>query len=64
MGMTFGFLYKYLNCAVDKTIDAGHTASIDCNTNNKIILLMNLFITSWCKPLKTDPSREISNYAT
>ena len=24
-------LYKYLSCAPDKTIDAGHTTSGDCN---------------------------------
>ena len=29
--------------------------------NYRIILLM-IFITSWCKPLKTDPSREIYMY--
>ena len=38
-------LYKYLNCAVDKTVDNGHTTSTDFNTNNRIILLM-LFISS------------------
>ena len=27
----FVVLYKYLNCAADKTIDGGHTASTDCN---------------------------------
>ena len=27
-------------------------------------LVMTLFITSWCKPLKTDPSGEIFIYAT
>ena len=32
--------------------------------NYRIILLMVLFITSWCEPLKTDPSREIFIYAT
>ena len=59
----FVILDKYLNCAADKTIDTGHTASTNCNTNYGIILLM-LLITSWCKPLKTDPSREICTYAT
>ena len=29
--MIFVDLYKYLKCAVDKTIDGGHTASTDCN---------------------------------
>ena len=27
----FVVLYKYLNCAADKTIDGGHTASTDSN---------------------------------
>ena len=30
----------------------------------KILLMMILFITSWCKALKTEPSREICIYAT
>ena len=29
--MIYVVLYKYLNCATDKTIDGGHTASTDCN---------------------------------
>ena len=29
--MVFMAIYKYLNCAANKTIDAGHTASTDCN---------------------------------
>ena len=29
--MIFVVLYKWLNCAADKTIDAGHTANTDCN---------------------------------
>ena len=29
--MIFVVLYKLLNCAADKTIDTGHTTSIDCN---------------------------------
>ena len=62
--MIFVFLYKYLNCAVDKTVDPGYTASTNCNTNYKIMLLMILFIISWCKALKTDPSRDIFTYAT
>ena len=57
-------LYKYLNCGVDKTIDTGHTTSTDRNTNYRIILIMMLFFDSWCKLLKTDPSREICTYAT
>ena len=55
--MIFMVLCKYLNCVVDKT--NCHTNSTDCNINYVIILLMMLFITSWCKPLKTDPFREM-----
>ena len=65
MGMIFVVLYKYLNCALDKTIDMGDTLSNECNTNYRIMLLMmTLFITSWYKFFKRDPSREICNYAT
>ena len=53
-------LYKYLNYDVDKTIDTGHTT----NANYNIILFMMLFMTFCCKPLKTDPSREMCTYAT
>ena len=60
--MVFVVFYKHLICAVNKTIDTDHIT--DCNTNHKIILLMMLFITSWCKPLKTNPYREIRIYAT
>ena len=63
LDMIYVIICKCLNCAVDKTIDTGHTTSTDCNTNYRIILLM-LFITSWCKPSKTDPSREICTYVT
>ena len=62
--MIFVVLYKYLNFAVDKIIGTGHTTSTDCNTDYEIIQLMKLFITSWCKPLKIDPSREICTYVT
>ena len=31
LDMIFVVLYKYLNCAADKAIDAGHTAISDCN---------------------------------
>ena len=57
--MIFVVLHKYLNCDVAKTIDTGHTTSTEYNTNYTIILFMMLFITFWCKLLKTDPSREI-----
>ena len=53
--MIFVVLSKYLNFAVDKTFDTGHAAGTDCNTNYRTILLMMLFITTWYKPLKTDP---------
>ena len=41
--MMFVGLYKCLNCAADKTIDAGHTADTECdyllkNTINDAIL--------------------------
>ena len=49
--MIFVVLYKYLNCAVDKTIDTG----IDCNTNHGIILLM-LFTTSLEKAFENKPN--------
>ena len=42
--MIFVVLYKYLSCAVDKTIDTGYTTITDCNTNYRIIILMMLFI--------------------
>ena len=45
LGMIFEVLQKHLNCAVDKTIDTGHTIGTDCNSNYRIILLM-LLITS------------------
>ena len=31
LDMIYVVLYKYLNCAGDKTIDPGHTAGTDCN---------------------------------
>ena len=49
LGVILVVLYKYLSCAVDEAIDTGHTT--DCNTNYRLILLI-LFITSWCQPLK------------
>ena len=56
LDMIFVVLYKYLNRAVTLIL---LTATI----NYRIILLLMLFITSWCKPVKTDPSREIYKYA-
>ena len=55
--MIFVVLCRYVNCPVDKTIDTGHIASTDCNSSYRIILLMMLFVTFWCKALKTHPSR-------
>ena len=37
LGVRFVVLYKYIICAADKTIDTGHTASTDCNTNYRVI---------------------------
>ena len=52
--MIFAVPCKNVNCAVHKTIDTGNTTSTDCSTNYKIIMLMTLFITPCCKPLKTE----------
>ena len=52
--MIFVVLYKYLNCAADNTIDTGHTASTDCNTNYRITLLMILLILFENRPTKRD----------
>ena len=60
--MIFVVQYKYLNCAADKTINAGHTAILTVTINNRIltlILLMMLFVTSWCKSLKINPFRDM-----
>ena len=57
LGMIFLVLHNDLNCAVDKTIDTGHTTTTDCNINYRIILLMVLFITSQCRRFKTDLQR-------
>ena len=57
--MIFVVIYKYLNCAVAKTIGTSDTTSTDCNINYRIILLMMLFTTSLHKPLKTARSRNI-----
>ena len=57
LGMIFLVLHNDLNCAVDKTIDTGHTTTTDCNINYRIILLMVLFITSQWRRFKTDLQR-------
>ena len=64
LGIIFVVQYKYLNCAVYKTISTGHTTSTDCNTNHRVILLIMLFITFWCKLLKRGSSRETCTYST
>ena len=53
--------HTYTNCAADKTFNTGDTASNNCNTNYRIILLMMPFITSWCKPLKAAPSKRYAS---
>ena len=40
----FAVLYKYLNCAADKGIDAGHTAITTVTVNYRIILLCYLLL--------------------
>ena len=54
--------YKYVNCSVDKTLKL--LTGTDRNTYYVIKLLMMLFFTSWLKPWKTDPSKEICTYVT
>ena len=56
LDMIFVVLYKYLSCHAEKIIDKDLVLTV--TINYRIILLMILFITSWCKPLKTDPSGE------
>ena len=62
--MVFVVIHKYINCANDKAIETGHSASADCKSNYIILLLTKLFITYWYKPSKADPSGEIGIYAT
>ena len=43
----FAVLYKYLNCAADKGIEAGHTAITDCKCqlwNNTINYVIYYFL--------------------
>ena len=56
-------LYKYLNSAAGKTILEGHTV-LTVTINYRIKLSMMLLITSMCKSLKADPSREICTSAS
>ena len=46
-------LYKYLNCAVNKTTNTGHTTNISYALIPSIMMI--LVISSWSKPLKTEP---------
>ena len=64
--MIFMVLYKQFNCAADKIIDTGQTASADRNCLNNTVISLMLFIASWCKPglVNADPSREMCNYST
>ena len=39
-------LYKYLNCAADKTDDTGDTANTNCSSND--ILTLEIFFISFC----------------
>ena len=55
----FEVLYKFLNCAADKTNDAGQTAITDCNYYLQNNTINDVFITSWYKSLKADTSREL-----
>ena len=59
LGMMFEVLYKFLNCAADKTNDAGQTAITDCNYYLQNNTINDVFITSWYKSLKADTSREL-----
>ena len=66
--MRLVFLYKYINRNVDKNTgtDTGHTTYIyqlyyQLYYNNNILIL---FVSSCCKPLKTDPSGKICTCAT
>ena len=43
--MVFVVIHKYINCANDKAIETGHSASADCKSNYIILLLTKLFIT-------------------
>ena len=56
-------LYKYVNCAVDKTIASVPTTSTDCDSSYTVILIMMLFVTPCSNPLKADPFSEICIYA-
>ena len=64
LGMTFVVLYKYLNCAADEILTQVALLLLTVAMNYRIVLLTMLFITSWYKPFKTDPFREIFTYAT
>ena len=56
--MIFVVLYKQLNCAAVVTLPV-----LTVTNDYRKILLIMLFITSWCKPLNPDSSSEIGPYA-
>ena len=60
--------YKYMNCTVDKTksTGSGHTNSLYYQLCCWYIInnIPILFISFFCKPLKTDPSGETCTCAT
>ena len=53
-------LYKYLNCAVDKTMEAGHTAITDCS----YLLINDATYYFLVQAFDKRPSREICTYVT
>ena len=66
--MRLVFLCKYINCAVDKNTgsDSGHATYIYklyYQLKYKINILI-LFVSSCCKPLKSDPYGEICTCPT
>ena len=52
-------LYKYVNCAVDKTIASVPTTSTDCDSSYTVILIMMLFVTPCSNPLEADQFSKI-----
>ena len=59
--MIFGVLCKYLICAADMEVTL---LVLTVTVNRRIRLLMMLFFTSLCKPLKTDSTKAMCAYAT
>ena len=66
MSVLMNWVFKYNNLAVHfkSTLDIKVTVLVlTVFINYRIKILVMLFITSWCRPLKTDPFREIFTYA-